>query len=239
MRDRSFQLSFLVSLVLHAGLVAGVCTLAAPVFAPSEMVFNVEISAEPAAALGPGGGSADMERSVPVQAALPRAVAIPLKPAALKPQVFSLKPALRKTEHKPAAAPASPQVAASAKSDCEGSVTARGDGQGPLDGFGSPLGIPGGTGTGSAAQIRLISAPKPPFPRAARRDGFEGRAVFDVLVSADGSLQNVTINQGSGRQDCDEAALNTIKDKWRFAAAVLNGQPVSAWGRVSVRYQLQ
>ena len=241
MRVSNFQFGLLASVLVHAGILGGLCACGFSVSGPAEVVYNVEIVSEAAAVIGPGGGSADPDRSIAVRSALPQAVAQAVQPVALRSQILSLAPALKKAPARRLSPvfPAAQEASSSSAPEAQAAGLARGDGQGPVDGYGSPSGLPGGTGTGSGAQIRLIEAPKPPFPWAARRDGFEGRAVFDVLVANDGNLRTVNLLQGSGRPDCDDAALNTIREKWRFAAAVSNGQPVTAWGRVSVRYQLE
>ncbi len=86
---------------------------------------------------------------------------------------------------------------------------------------------------------RLLSSPRPQYPRAARRAQFEGRVVLDILVDVDGSVGDAQVSVSSGREDCDESARETILASWRFSPARMNGFAVAWRERVAVSYQLR
>lgn len=81
--------------------------------------------------------------------------------------------------------------------------------------------------------------PKPPYPPAARRVGFEGRVVLDLVIGIDGRPKLAEVRESSGRQDCDDSARKTILDRWRFEPCMQAGTPVESRQQVAVRYQLQ
>ncbi|RIL12486.1 MAG: hypothetical protein DCC75_00385 [Proteobacteria bacterium] len=96
----------------------------------------------------------------------------------------------------------------------------------------------GAAGEGSGAP-KLLSSPKPPYPIAARRAGFEGSVTLNILVSQDGSVAEANILNSSGRGDCDAAARKTIMERWRFEPARLNGFPIDWREKVVVNYNLR
>jgi len=114
-------------------------------------------------------------------------------------------------------------------------------GQGAGTGDGDPTGSGGEGGSGIgllSSRARVVSAPKPPYPAAARRIGFEGRVVLDLVIDPSGSVRDASVHKSSGRIDCDLAARNTALQRWRFAPAMKNGELVSTTERVAVVYRI-
>ncbi|GGP27694.1 energy transducer TonB [Silvimonas amylolytica] len=75
--------------------------------------------------------------------------------------------------------------------------------------------------------IRIISAPKPPLPDAARRRGEAGTVVLRIRVNELGAA-DVTIEQSSGSPRLDASARNTVQQSWRFSPAVHDGRRAAA-----------
>jgi protein TonB len=73
----------------------------------------------------------------------------------------------------------------------------------------------------------------------ARRIGKEGTVVLDITVSAEGSVQNVSISKSSGDDDLDEAAMSWVREHWRYQPATQNGQPVAAQSEAQVVFSLK
>ncbi|MBN8550051.1 MAG: energy transducer TonB [Deltaproteobacteria bacterium] len=86
--------------------------------------------------------------------------------------------------------------------------------------------------------VEIISAPKPPYPWAARRAGFRGESVVSVQIAKDGSVEAAALAKSSGRQDCDQSALETIRERWRFEPARRNGEPIEWHENIVVVYNL-
>jgi TonB family protein len=100
----------------------------------------------------------------------------------------------------------------------------------------------GGLGTdqgGEMTRPQIISAPKPEYPYAARRAGFEGRVVLNIIVGSDGTVRDASVQQTSGRDDCDESAIKTLRDAWIFKPALRDGTAIEVKEKVAVVYKLE
>jgi protein TonB len=87
-------------------------------------------------------------------------------------------------------------------------------------------------------EVQGLDNPKPPYPLAARRQGFEGRVLLAAHVRADGSCGDVRLKQSSGHTLLDRAALDTVK-RWRFLPASRAGNSVDSWVDVPIRFRLE
>ncbi|WP_047538064.1 energy transducer TonB [Methylotenera versatilis] len=85
--------------------------------------------------------------------------------------------------------------------------------------------------------VSYLNNPAPDYPPTSRRLGEEGRVLMKVLVSADGSAENVQIEKSSGSERLDNAAVNAVK-RWRFIPAKKNNQALSAYVIVPVKFSL-
>ncbi len=83
-----------------------------------------------------------------------------------------------------------------------------------------------------------LDNPWPDYPRLARRRGQEGEALLAVTVLADGAPVAVELRTSSGYALLDEAALDAVR-RWRFAPALVAGQPVQAVVDVPVVFRLE
>lgn len=88
------------------------------------------------------------------------------------------------------------------------------------------------------SDMKVTNRVDPVYPPASRRAGEEGTGVFRVLVDANGRPLDVQVLKSSGFPRLDEAAVTAIH-KWRFRAAVANGQAVQSWTRVQVQFKLE
>jgi TonB family protein len=79
--------------------------------------------------------------------------------------------------------------------------------------------------------------PKPHYPYVARRRGYEGIVVLKVLVMEDGRVGEIRIEESSGFEILDEAAIKSVR-KWVFSPAKRNGIPVSSWVKIPIRFEL-
>lgn len=61
------------------------------------------------------------------------------------------------------------------------------------------------------------STPQPEYPRLALQRGYEGTVVVKFTVEPSGAVSEVELAQGSGFAMLDEAALDGIRKRWRFA----------------------
>lgn len=64
--------------------------------------------------------------------------------------------------------------------------------------------------------VRMMIEKHKLYPRAARKRQFQGRAVVRFVISADGSVTDVTLAETSGHGILDKAALAAVKDAGPF-----------------------
>lgn len=79
--------------------------------------------------------------------------------------------------------------------------------------------------------------PAPKYPRIARRRGYQGTVVLEVLVDRNGRVGDLRVSTSSGYKILDRAALASVKD-WAFEPGMRGDQKVEMWVRVPVRFQL-
>ena len=105
---------------------------------------------------------------------------------------------------------------------------------------GTASGQPVQGGPVSAARYDLASLnnPAPAYPPLSRRFREEGKVMLRVRVSAEGQPLAVALAQSSGHPRLDEAARKTVLG-WRFVPARRGEQPVAAWVRVPIIFQLR
>ena len=81
------------------------------------------------------------------------------------------------------------------------------------------------------------SCKKPQYPQADIAAGHEGTVTVNFRVDASGVVTDSTILHSSGYASMDEAARGALH-RCRFAPALRNGQPVSAWQPVTYVWTL-
>jgi periplasmic protein TonB len=86
--------------------------------------------------------------------------------------------------------------------------------------------------------VAYLNNPAPNYPSSSRRAGETGRVLLRVLVSTNGSAETVELENSSGFERLDEAAINAVK-KWRFIPAKRSNQAVSAYVLVPVKFSLE
>ncbi|TLS66554.1 energy transducer TonB [Mariprofundus erugo] len=82
-----------------------------------------------------------------------------------------------------------------------------------------------------------LDNPPPVYPRIARRRGLEGRVLLNVEVLASGRCGRIAIENSSGHEVLDKAALNAVK-QWHFRPASRAGMAVDCWCHIPVRFRL-
>jgi len=77
------------------------------------------------------------------------------------------------------------------------------------------------------------------FPAQALRDRMHGTVLLRVLVDETGKPLDVEVEHGSGYGLLDRSAREQVLASWRFQPAMVGGQPVRAWARVPVSFDLR
>ena len=76
------------------------------------------------------------------------------------------------------------------------------------------------------------------YPLAARRMGLQGRVVLNVEVLAEGLCGQVNVQQSSGHEILDDAAMQSVKT-WKFIPARHAGDAVTKWFMVPIQFSLK
>src|SRR5262249_43678392 len=111
-------------------------------------------------------------------------------------------------------------------------------------GSGSGVGTGSGAGAGNAtsplvaAYAGYLDNPIPEYPERARRQGWQGTVLLNVLVSAEGKPQKVEITDSSGFEILDHAARAAVM-RWRFHPARYGETPLESWVRVPIVFRLR
>jgi protein TonB len=89
-----------------------------------------------------------------------------------------------------------------------------------------------------SSDAQYLRNPKPVYPALSKRLGEQGKVVIRVLIGADGSAQKAEIQQSSGFDRLDQAALNTVLG-WRFVPGKRGGVPEAMWFSVPINFLLE
>ncbi|MEZ2417449.1 energy transducer TonB [Luteibacter sp. RCC_6_2] len=89
------------------------------------------------------------------------------------------------------------------------------------------------------ATLAYVSAPAPAYPRAAVTGHMQGTVTLRILVDEAGKPVDVIVENSSGHPVLDRAARDQVLARWRFQPAKANGQPVRAWARIPVTFNLR
>ena len=80
--------------------------------------------------------------------------------------------------------------------------------------------------------------PRPPYPKRARRRGYQGTVVLEALVDRSGKVKELRILRSSGHTILDKAALKSVNG-WLFEPGMVGDEKVDMWVRVPVRFELR
>jgi protein TonB len=79
--------------------------------------------------------------------------------------------------------------------------------------------------------------PPPTYPKIARKRGYQGTVVLEVLVDGNGRVGDLRVSKSSGYKILDRAAMASVKG-WAFVPGMRGDQKVEMWVRVPIRFQL-
>jgi protein TonB len=79
--------------------------------------------------------------------------------------------------------------------------------------------------------------PKPKYPRIAKKRGYQGIVLLDVLINRNGSVEDLRVSTSSGYAILDRAAIKSVKD-WLFVPGKRGDETVDMRVVIPVRFQL-
>ncbi|MDY7037823.1 MAG: TonB family protein [Thermodesulfobacteriota bacterium] len=80
--------------------------------------------------------------------------------------------------------------------------------------------------------------PHPEYSKMARRRGYQGTVVLEVLVNQEGKVSDLRLFQSSGHTILDRAAMVSVK-KWLFEPGSRGDQKVNMWVKVPICFKLR
>jgi TonB family protein len=89
---------------------------------------------------------------------------------------------------------------------------------------------------GTVLAPKAIYTPEPEFSEPARRAKFQGTVVLQIVVSKKGEVVRVKLVRALG-MGLDQNAMEGV-ERWRFAPATRNGQPVAVALNIEVAFNL-
>ncbi len=100
--------------------------------------------------------------------------------------------------------------------------------------------VTAGTATGVISEADPLYSvnPEPRYPRMAKKRGYEGTVLLNVLVSKEGRVKNLWIFESCGYNILDNAAMEAVKD-WIFKPGTQDDKPVEMWVQVPVKFELK
>lgn len=232
----SFGISLLVhGLVISGAVLFGIFHQTATVVAVGD-VTTLELIAAPAAApaspVEPVGTTATPP-AIPSTPTQPPEELVPPKPAVPLPAEEAIPPTPAPIAPTPerATEPA-PILPAAMTSPTTSAIT--GDNSSPLPGkdFRTVAGSPT-----AKAKPDYLKNPEPEYPLAARRRGQQGTVLLNITVSPEGRPKAVSLQQSSGFELLDQAAIKAAQT-WDFEPARVGTVAVESKIEVPVRFKL-
>jgi protein TonB len=80
--------------------------------------------------------------------------------------------------------------------------------------------------------------PSPEYPRLAKRRGYEGTVVLEVLVDEEGRVEDMRLFRSSKHRILDRAAMASVRE-WLFKPGMRGQEPVEMWVKIPIRFQLK
>jgi protein TonB len=80
--------------------------------------------------------------------------------------------------------------------------------------------------------------PPPEYPKLARKRGYQGTVILEVLVDCKGRAAGLRIFTSTGYPILDRVAMESVKD-WLFEPGMRGNKKVEMWVRVPIRFQLK
>jgi TonB family protein len=81
---------------------------------------------------------------------------------------------------------------------------------------------------------KVVRRVKPEYPVRARREGWQGTVVVQVVLSSNGTIKSLNVLKSSGYDILDRAAVEAIRG-WQFSSNV----PEGCEGKITMRFVLE
>jgi periplasmic protein TonB len=88
-------------------------------------------------------------------------------------------------------------------------------------------------------RVDVAHSQQPEYPPDSRRAGEEGSLILQVLVDPNGRVLDSKLEQSSGSERLDQAALQGVKTSYRFIPGTVDGKPQEMWYTFKFTWKLR
>lgn len=94
--------------------------------------------------------------------------------------------------------------------------------------------------TAESVDIKPVAGTRVPaqYPEKARKKGITGYVMFNILISAEGNVENIRVLESSPNGVFEESAMEALKN-WKFEPAVYQGKKVKVWAKQKISFKLE
>ena len=89
-----------------------------------------------------------------------------------------------------------------------------------------------------SSSAAYLNNPRPSYPSISRRMGEQGKVMLRVFVNAQGQPEQIQIQQSSGFDRLDKAAVDAVR-RWKFTPGSRNGVAEAMWNNVTINFVLE
>ena len=90
---------------------------------------------------------------------------------------------------------------------------------------------------GIVTPVKPLKTERPPYPRGARKSGWQGRVILQLSITPHGRVMTADIHESSGYSLLDNSAIQAAKN-WTFEPAKNGGFPVSSTVNIPIQFDL-
>lgn len=89
-----------------------------------------------------------------------------------------------------------------------------------------------------SSSAAYLNNPRPSYPSISRRMGEQGKVMLRVFVNAQGQPEQIQIQQSSGFDRLDKAAVDAVR-RWKFTPGSRNSVAEAMWNIVPINFVLE
>lgn len=90
---------------------------------------------------------------------------------------------------------------------------------------------------GIVTPVKPLKTERPPYPRGARKSGWQGRVILQLSITPHGRVMTAAIHESSGYSLLDNSAIQAAKN-WTFEPAKNGGFPIASTVNIPVQFDL-
>lgn len=94
--------------------------------------------------------------------------------------------------------------------------------------------------TAESVDIKPVAGTRVPaqYPEKARKKGITGYVSFNILISAEGNVEDIRVLESSPSGVFEESATEALRN-WKFEPAVYQGKKVKVWAKQKISFKLE